>query len=257
MLKKINMLAVVLGFFALTLFSCSKESSTSTVQVRLTDAPGDFQEVNIDVQGVEVNSTSANDGWTVLSANKGIYNLLKLTNGLDVLLGQVDLPAGKLSQVRLILGPNNTVKINGAIIALNTPSAQQSGLKLKVNADLNAGIPYKLLLDFDASRSIVSTGSGKYNLKPVIRVVAEAQAGAIKGSILPLDSNPAIYALSGLDTLSTTFPDASGAFVLQGLGTGSYTVSFQPKGVYITMKKENVAVTVGKVTDIGAVLILK
>ncbi len=257
MLQKINMLSVVLGFFALTLFSCSKESSTSTVQIRLTDAPGDFQEVNIDVQGVEVNSTSGNDGWTVLSANKGIYNLLKLTNGLDVLLGQVDLPAGKLSQVRLILGPNNTVKISGVIIALNTPSAQQSGLKLKVNADLKAGVLYKLLLDFDASRSIVSTGSGKYNLKPVIRVVAEAQNGAIKGAISPLDSSPSIYAIIGSDTLSTTYPDATGAFLLQGLGTGSYTVSFQPKGVYIPLKKQNVSVTVGSVTDIGTVLILK
>ena len=43
---------------------------------------------------------------------------------------------------------------------LTTPSAQHSGLKLNVHAELTEGITYKILLDFDAVRSVVKTGSG-------------------------------------------------------------------------------------------------
>ena len=63
---------------------------------------------------------------------------------------------------------------------LTTPSAQHSGLKLNVHAELTEGITYKILLDFDAARSIVKTGSGAYNLKPVIRTITEATSGLSK-----------------------------------------------------------------------------
>ena len=190
-------------------FSCSdKESTPAHIEVRLTDAPGDYQQVNIDIQDVQVNSGSEESGWTSLDVEKGVYDILTLTNGLDTLLGSSELPAGKLSQVRLILGSNNSIKINDQLIALSTPSAQQSGLKLQVNAELQEGVTYRLLLDFDAARSIVKAGaSGKYNLKPVIRTILQAQSGAIKGLIFPIAASPAVYALSGTDTVGTTFAD--------------------------------------------------
>ncbi len=210
---------IAMAIIAITFSNCKKDTpSTTVVEVRLIDAPGDYQEVNIDIQGVEVNSsTSSSDGWKAVPVTAGVYNLLKLTNGLDMLLGKIELPSGRLSQVRLILGANNSVKIADQSILLSTPSAQQSGLKLQVNADLVAGVTYRLILDFDAARSIVSTGSGKYNLKPVIKTVAEALTGSIKGIALPLDANPAIYAIIGTDTVSTTFPDATGNYLLNGL----------------------------------------
>ena len=82
-------------------------------------------------------------GWdTVKNINAGIYNLLDFTNGLDTLLGSTVLPAGKISQMRLVLGSRNTVNIDGTISDLKTPSAQQSGLKFKIDATLKAGITY-------------------------------------------------------------------------------------------------------------------
>jgi hypothetical protein len=67
---------------------------------------------------------------------------LDFTNGLDTLLGSTVLPAGKISQMRLVLGSRNTVNIDGTISDLKTPSAQQSGLKFKIDATLKAGITY-------------------------------------------------------------------------------------------------------------------
>jgi len=149
--------------------SCSKDSSqTATLQVRLTDAPGDYQEVNIDIDSVKVsssNTSGSNSSWVGLDVKKGVYNLLDLTNGLDTLLGTTVLPAGKITQLRLVLGSNNTVKVAGQSYPLSTPSAQQSGLKILINTTLSAGVTYKITLDFDAARSIVVTGNSNYILK--------------------------------------------------------------------------------------------
>lgn len=248
----------IIGFLFLSAIwlACSNDNQTAKLEVRLTDAPGDYEEVNIDIQDVQVNSTDGNSGWVSLEVEKGVYDLLKLTNGLDTLLGSAEIPAGKISQIRLVLGNNNTIKEDGEIKSLSTPSAQQSGLKLKLNAELQEGVTYTITLDFDAARSIVKAGnSGKYNLKPVIRALEEATSGAIKGTVSPLDASPAVYAIQGTDTVATAFTDDAGKFMLRAVPAGSYTVSFSPKTGYQTLNKENVSVTVGNVTDLGAVTI--
>src|SRR5260221_321957 len=246
---------LIIGMAAL-MFGCSKDSAqNATLQVRLTDAPGDFQEVNIDIQDVQVSADTG--GWKSLDVKKGVYNLLKFTNGLDTLLGTVELPAGKVSQIRLVLGSNNTVKISDQVKPLTTPSAQQSGLKIQVHTTLTAGFTYKITLDFDAARSIVSTGSGAFILKPVIRSIVDAQSGAIKGMVTPAASTPAVDAIQGTETVATTYADPStGNFLLKGLAAGSYSVAFAPKTGYVTPPDlTNVTVTVGNVTDVGTITI--
>jgi hypothetical protein len=251
---------IILAISSLWLLSCSSndQKATTKVEVRLTDSPGDYQEVNIDIQDVQVNLETSESGWQSVNIKKGVYNLLNLTNGLDTLLGTALLPVGHLSQIRLVLGTNNTLKMNDQIIPLTTPSAQQSGLKLLVNAELKVGITYILLLDFDAAKSIVSTGNNTFKLKPVIRTIPEAITGAIKGLVTPLLSTPAVYAIMGSDTLATTYADSvSGKFLLLGLSAGAYSISFAPKTGYLSLTKDNVGVTVGVVTDLGAVQILQ
>ena len=249
-------IVMVLG---LSLVACNDKNSSGSarLEVRLTDAPGDYQEVNIDVQEVQVNSQggSPNSGWQSLSINKGVYNLLKLSNGLDTLLGHIDLPTGKVSQIRFILGDNNTIKINNQFIALNTPSAQQSGLKFQVNAELKEGITYKILVDFDAARSIVATGNGKFNLKPVIRTITEAENGAIKGSVNPVASTPVVYAIAGTDTVSTFANTTTGKFLVRGLAARTYRLVLVPKAGFQPTEKPNVSVTLGNVTDVGTITI--
>ena len=248
----------IVGFFLLSLawLACDSDDKTSTLRVRLTDAPGDYEEVNIDIQEVLVNSNDGNSGWISLDIEKGVYDILELTNGLDTLLGSAEVPSGKISQIRLVLGDNNTIKVGGETHALTTPSAQQSGLKLKLNAELQEGVAYTITLDFDAARSIVKAGnSGKYILKPVIRALEEATSGAIKGAITPIEASPAVYAIQGTDTVATAFTDDAGKFMMRAIPAGTYTVSFSPKTGYQTFNKESVNVTVGSVTDLGTVTI--
>jgi len=255
-----KIILILLSVTPLWLVSCSSndQKATTKLEVRLTDSPGDYQEVNIDIQDVQVNPETSESGWQSLNIKKGIYNLLSLTNGLDTLLGTALLPVGHLSQIRLVLGTHNSLKMNDQIIALTTPSAQQSGLKLLVNAELKAGITYILLLDFDAAKSIVSTGNNTFKLKPVIRAIPQAITGAIKGLIIPALSTPAVYAIMGTDTLATTYADSvSGKFLLQGLNPGAYSIAFAPKTGYLSLTKDNVSVTIGVVTDLATVEILQ
>lgn len=112
---------------------------------------------------------------------------------------------------------------------MSTPSAQESGLKLTINADIESNSTYKLLLDLGGSRSIVQAGnSGMYLLKPVIQTVNFAETGAIKGDIIPIDAQPWIYAIPEEDTVAGTRASVDGNFLLIGSTSGTYNLSFTP-----------------------------
>jgi hypothetical protein len=150
----------------------------------MTDAPANYDAIMVDIQGVEV----IMDGGAPVMLNtlKGIYNLLDYTNGLNTIIATGDLHEGIVSQIRLILGTNNTVTVDNVVYPLSTPSAMQSGLKLQIHQMLVAGVSYSILLDFDASQSIVLQGNNDYKLKPVIRTINAAVSGSIRGSITPI-----------------------------------------------------------------------
>ncbi|RAW03125.1 DUF4382 domain-containing protein [Pseudochryseolinea flava] len=254
--QKIATVICIATLSTLFFFACeTDDDKNAKVQVWLTDAPGDYEAVYIDIQGVEVHTSETADekGWQSLDIREGVYDLLQLTNGLDTLLGEVEIPAGKISQIRLVLGSENSIKVSGKTFDLGTPSAQQSGLKLQIHETLNAGVTYKILLDFDVARSIVLMGNETYKLKPVIRTITEAQDGAIKGLVSPKESTPAVYAIVGDDTLATSFADANGAFLLRGLPADTYVVSVVPNSNYAPTQKNGVVVTLGNVTDLGTI----
>ena len=240
---------------AIGLMNCSSDEKTARIQVWLTDDPADYDEVNVEIKEIAVHSEDNGDekGWKKLEINAGVYNLLDLTNGLDTLLGEIEVPAGKISQIRLILGDDNTLKMGEEVHDLITPSGQQSGIKIQVHQTLVGGITYKILLDFDAARSIVKRGNGTFSLKPVINSITEAQDGAISGVVDPEASMPAVYAIMGEDTVRSTYANEAGEFLLRGLEEGSYTVTFEPIEGYLPAQEEGVSVSVGVVTDLGTI----
>lgn len=246
-------LAFMTGFF----FSCEDDPKNARIEVWLTDAPGDYQEVNVDIQGVEVhtNETDIDDqGWKAVQISPEVYNLLELTNGAETKLGGMELPGGKISQIRLKLGDNNTIKVNDQVYPLSTPSAQQSGLKLQIHQALTQGITYKIVLDFDAAKSVVETGTGAYSLKPVIRAVTQAEDGAIKGTVEPA-GKVAIAVMSDENIITTTYSDDNGAFLIRGLQPGSYVLTFDGEGDSPVVQRMEVEVALGVVTDLGVVAV--
>jgi len=157
-------------FFTLAILflACKKENETSALHIRMTDAPASWDEVNIDLQEVKVNFAKDSNSWVSLQTNAGIYNLLTLQNGIDTLIAQGVVPNDMIKEIRLVLGLNNTIKVNGQIYPLTIPSGSSSGLKIKINKKMNATLS-TLLIDFDASLSIKEEANG-YKLRPVIKL---------------------------------------------------------------------------------------
>jgi len=228
------------------------EGGEANVQFRLTDMPGEYQQVNIDVLSVEV---KLNDSTVSLNTNQGVYNLLEFVNGKDTLLVDDQLPSGYISQIRLILGENNTVMIDSMVYDLKTPSAQQSGLKLNVQEEIISGESYAYVIDFVVEKSIVETGNGKYILKPVIKVYTEAVSGSIQGVAWPLEAKAMVMAIMDEDTVSTYADTVSGMFLIRGLSEGNYDMAFSPLEGYQDTIIPNIAVISGQTMQMDTVFI--
>jgi hypothetical protein len=208
------------------------EEGNARLTVRMTDAPGDYDHVWVDVQDVMIKTEAAvgeeEAEWESLSnVEADRYDLLQLTGGVSQLLADVEIPAGYLDQIRLVLGPDNVVVKDGDEIPMATPSAQQSGLKLNVQQELEAGEHYEYLLDFDVDESVVINGNAGYILKPVIRMSAMANTGSIMGKVHPTDFQSLVKAKNASHTISA-YTDSSGNFVLHGVPAGTYQVTVTP-----------------------------
>lgn len=247
---------------ALTFTACNKSnddgdtnpdpsSGKAQVDFHLTDGPADYDAVYIDIQEVEV-TMEGSAAVTLAPIRPGIYNLLDFRNGLDTLLVRADLPPGKVGQIRLVLGSDNSVVVNGVTEPLNTPSAQQSGLKLNLQEEFVAGGVYDVWIDFDAGKSIVETGNGKYNLKPVIRAYSALTDGRIEGYVLPSAALVTVYVSDGVNTYAA-IPAADGYYRISGLPEGNYTVTFDADAAtpYVDVTLTNVAVVYGQSTNLG------
>ena len=169
-------------------------AAMGTLRLALTDAPAcGFDKVFVTVEKVRIHQSAASGegdaGWSeiVLGRPKRL-DLLSLTNGVLEELGQKSVPAGKYQQLRLVLSENgSTAPYPNAVIptgskdevALTTPSADQTGLKINTDMDVIASQTTDFVIDFNACKSIVTTGggrangngsAGKYLLKPVLTV---------------------------------------------------------------------------------------
>jgi hypothetical protein len=159
--------------------------STGTLKVFITDSPAfrDFSSVQIRVDKVMVvpkgkEGAADNDPGLLtvpLPAGSVDVDILKL-HFLQQLLGSAQLPAGTYNQVRLVLAPNPPAAPfanyfilagGGGQVALTTPSAQQTGVKINGKFTVTPGVLTTILLDFNPNTAIVKRGTtGMDNLKP-------------------------------------------------------------------------------------------
>ncbi|SFQ28712.1 DUF4382 domain-containing protein [Hymenobacter arizonensis] len=259
----------------LGLASCSKNSDTSKLEVRMTDAPGDFHQVVLDVRQIEVHlkEEQAKDGWKNLSFTPQTLNILEYVNGKSALLVKQDFAPGDLKEIRLVLGPDSyVIGRDDQRYDLKTPSGQTSGVKLKLDkTTLRDGETYQLLLDFDVAKSVVERGTWRpgndrkerYLLKPVVRVITQEVRGGLSGTVAPAAARPQVLAIRstilGPDTVSTS-ADASGAFQMGALPAGTYRVEFFPsttaptgQPAYRNVTRTGVVVTNDNVTNMGSI----
>ena len=143
---------LIATFLILFAFSCNNSddsinNSSPTLSIKLVDDPGDYEHVYVEVIDVKVKYDSEDfdedddvNGWQSVGViSPGVYDLLELTGGVSLqLVDNEEIEEGTIKQIRLILGDDNTVVLEGETEPrpLNTPSAQQSGLKIMVNQEI-------------------------------------------------------------------------------------------------------------------------
>jgi len=138
------------------------------------------EKILINVLRTEIISESGEK--IILNDTPREVDLLKLVNNFSTSLGFKPVDTRLYSEIRIILGDNNRIVKAGIEYPLQTPSAQQSGLKIKPDApfEVKEASMIKVTLDFVAEDSIVKSGSCgkgskksnncKYILKPVINI---------------------------------------------------------------------------------------
>ncbi len=250
--------ALVLALAAITCPSCDKGLESSGLSIYLTDAPASYDAVNIEIRRIDISTADdyGDESWQVFRfANPGTYNLLDYSNGLDTLLSTAELKPGRINQLRLVLGTQNSVVIDGVSypLALTPSSLFQTGLKINVNASLAAGEDYKLWIDFDAAQSIVETGTGGYQLKPVLRSFMEGNTGGIRGNVQPAEAEATVYAIAGSDTIATIPFSGSGDFMIRGLLPGTWKILAHGHNGYQDEIIGQVAVQRGMVTVLDSI----
>lgn len=263
MKKKFLSLAMVILLGGIGIFTaCKKDNDGSDgmtkVQIKMTDAPGNFEKINLNVKEIVLVSSGKR---YVFAATTSKFNILDFrigTSNPDILVASGEMPSGDITEIRLVLNDSgNTIVVGGVESALTTPSGQSSGWKVKLTSvpSLEPGANYSLLLDFDAAKSIVSTGNGKYILKPVVRGITTATSGLISGTVLPLAAHPEILVIAGTDTVGTVADPLTGKFTVGGLANGTYSVKFVPVTGYRDSTITNVTVNVGQNTALGTVVL--
>jgi len=244
--------AIILAVLAASGVSCGQASGTGTLELYLTDAPIDAENVTgvyITINEIQYN---LNDQWITCGEFEGPkkYNLLELTGGNFTLLGGLTLPGGHFTQVRFMLdipvgpppaNPGCYIKFaDNSTQPLFVPSGNETGYKAVGQFTVPVNGTVEVTADFDVRKAVVVADF--YILKPTIRLVVNNQAGRISGSITNNSSYTDIIVFAYEDgTWAATeddepvypasrFPNAINSGKMDD--EGDYKVTFLAAGTY-------------------------
>jgi hypothetical protein len=259
------------GFLLIGLAACSgggggdDRVQNGRLSLAITDAPvDDATSVVVQFSGVAFKRAGA--------PAELVQNLTPATRQIDLLqyqqgkaallLDGVTLPAGDYEWIRLIVDNQPGVRdsyimrTTGEECELRVPSGAESGLKLNRGFTLPADGSVALTIDFDLRKSVHappgqpsrSTDCTQgYLLRPTLRIVDNANVGAIVGTVdsalVTAACLPKVYVFSGAAVLpddieeQTAAPDVDPLLVASvaiqnGAITYPYRAAFVPPGAY-------------------------
>lgn len=240
-------------------------SGEGRMRLSVTDAPVD-DAASVVVQFSGVAFKREGDAAEVvrnLSPSPRQLDLLEYQEGrAALLLDNVTLPAGRYEWIRLIV--DNETNVRDSYIVLNTgeecelrvPSGAESGLKLNRGFELPADGSAALTIDFDLRKSIHAPPgqqgstpdcSQAYLMRPTLRVVDDANVGAIAGvidsTLVTEECLPKVYIFSGSGITPDDLEEAAAAGdvdpllvasvgVENGATSYAYHAAFLPPGPY-------------------------
>ena len=257
-------------------------SGKGTLKIYLTDAPGDYKEVNINISRIEGHIAGEGEegedkgSWEVLKGWSGgkEVDLIELED-VSILLASLELAPNKYTQLRIFLNGDASLVLEGekgpdgltVTVPLEIPSSANTGIKLNRPFEVVEGMITKLIIDFDAQKSVIKTGNGKYKMKPVISLSSETYSsgevpggvGSVSGSVSYYESvNLALVGIGGANIeltggayifANTTTTSGEGEFSLINVPAGTYTLNVVADGYY-NYSEIDVGVTAGADTEV-------
>jgi len=228
------------------------------LSLSITDAAiDDIAEVWVRFESVELKPAEGSSITIEFDSPLDI-NLLNLQGSLsqDFFSG-ITVDAGQYNWIRLHVSvtadgmlDSYIVTKAGAMHELDIPSGAQIGLKINTPFTVGEHANVHMTIDFDLRRSIV-IAKGEYKLKPTLRLVDNAEAGAIIGSIdsdmtvgancsdEQPDTGNAVYVFAGADAAFDDIDNQAPEPVTTALmtlntetGEYDYEVGFLPAGDY-------------------------
>jgi hypothetical protein len=286
--KVVLLLMALLPLFMFT--ACEKENgSKGTLNLSITDAPLDADGITgVFITVSEIQYHTSENGWQTFTGYEGpkTFDLLDLQRGKSEMLGSFELESGSYTQIRFMLdapvsgkGPQSNPGcflefIDGTTRNLFVPSGAQTGYKAVGAFSVPANGSVNVTADFDVRKSVVRAGaSGKYILKPTIRLVVDDQAGQITGEVLniPEGTGVVIYVYEAgtyeeaeaedpsdeqtrfPNAVSSDIADQEGKYYLAFLAPGAYdlvvTATTDGEFVEVLGMVGNVIVESGKTTN--------
>jgi hypothetical protein len=203
-----------------------------------------FVETYVEQQDAGVVGGSIKGNWPVIAQWDEGYevDLIEL-EGKSILLASEQLLPGKYTQLRVFLKAQAIIIVNGEEHDLDIPSVEQTGIKLNHPFEITSDQITELTLDFDAEKSVIKTGNGKYKMKPVISLSSETYSteelqevmGSVSGTVSYYESDEGALALAGIGGANIEL--SGGAYIFGNttitLEDGSFSLDNVPAGSYI------------------------
>lgn len=220
---------IIVAALLLLLSACgnNRDDINSGMSVAITDAPAcGIDHLYLTIQRVRVNENAAaaesDPGWVdITPATPPRIDLLSLSNGLMLALGQTQMPVAAYQQLHLELASNSTAQTVNTIVpsggseqALDTLDMPKDGLTLVAPIAMRSDAMTEVVLDFDVCRSVVQRGDGSYALRPAISSTQMQVSGGIAGYVDATDAGASVYAEINGNIVKGTRADSTGRFVL-------------------------------------------
>jgi Domain of unknown function (DUF4382) len=233
---------VILAMLAASAAGCGGVSGAGTLELYLSDAPTDAENVTGVYITIEEIQYHMDDQWITCEGFEGpeTYNLLELTDGTSALLGDLVLPGGHYNQIRFILdapemgqnpaNPGCYIEFaDNFTQPLFVPSGNATGYKAVGEFTVPINGTAEVTADFDVRKS-VHLAASHYILWPIIRLAVNNEAGRISGVI----------------TNNSTYTD----IIVFAYEDGTWTDTEDDEPVYPASRFPN-AINSGKMCDDG------
>jgi len=261
---KTNLIFTILLLLGIA-YGCSDQinqddlkGQSGKVIIKLTDAPFPTNRVDsvlVDIDWIKLKSNSSDSTgespFTMINVDTTV-NLLDLSNGISMVLGELDhVPEGMYSEIRMRVTGATVVYDGDKRDDIKIPSGSTSGLKIKISPALEVGgfNPAVVLIDFDASRSFLvkgnpfNKGNSKqeitgFKFKPVLRAVPLDHTGEVSGIVkdtIAGDTTGADAVVLQGAQLNLIFEGSTPPDTISALTDeeGKYRIIGVPKGDYI------------------------